>query len=235
MSDQSLPFRNKSVISDLRREYKQRVSNFAEDIAQVYELRAKVDRANRDFKEGLGKDIDRLLLLHSEIIKGSDAVKTGDSLLLAEGDIITLYHQLGTKVVSEHWYECVLENIWENEKLKAQEKMVREKYYELYHQKGRPRMTRDNGYYTRRMHWYAERLFSRENTTEDGPLPVKIVKRLAFLELYGEADVSESDFEQDLSARTDIPIEALRPAGVESKDSILWIERRYGCRGRRDG
>ncbi|EXL69022.1 hypothetical protein FOPG_14977 [Fusarium oxysporum f. sp. conglutinans race 2 54008] len=113
--------------------------------------------------------------------------------------------------------------------------MDREKYYELYHQKGRPRMTRDNGYYTRRMHWYAERLFSRENTTEDGPLPVKIVKRLAFLELYGEADVSESDFEQDLSARTDIPIEALRPAGVESKDSILWIERRYGCRGRRDG
>ncbi|RKK78489.1 hypothetical protein BFJ69_g5539 [Fusarium oxysporum] len=152
MSDQSLPFRNKSVISDLRREYKQRVSNFAEDIAQVYELRAKVDRANRDFKEGLGKDIDRLLLLHSEIIKGSDAVKTGDSLLLTEGDIIALYHQLGTKVVSEHWYECALENTWENKKLKAQEKMVREKYYELYHQKGRPRMTRDNGYYTRRMH-----------------------------------------------------------------------------------
>ncbi|KAK2669515.1 hypothetical protein RAB80_015041 [Fusarium oxysporum f. sp. vasinfectum] len=146
----------------------------------------------------------------------------------------SLYHQFGTKFVSEHWYECVLENIWENEKLKAQEKMVREKYYELYHQKGRPRMARDNGYYTRRMHWYAERLFSRENTTEDGPLPVKIVKRLAFLELYGEADVSESDFEQDLSARTDIPIEALRPAGVEIKDSILWIEGRYGCRGRRD-
>ncbi|RKK08075.1 hypothetical protein BFJ68_g3674 [Fusarium oxysporum] len=120
MSDQSLPFRNKSVIWDLRREYKQRVSNFAEDIAQVYELRAKVDRANRDFKDGLGKDVDRLLLLHSEIIKGSDAVKTGDSLLLTEGDIIALYHQLGTKVVSEHWYECVLENIWENEKVKAQ-------------------------------------------------------------------------------------------------------------------
>ncbi|KAL5593210.1 hypothetical protein FOBRF1_012312 [Fusarium oxysporum] len=55
MSDQSLPFRNKSVISDLRREYKQRVSNFAEDIAQVYELRAKVDRPNRDFEEGLGR------------------------------------------------------------------------------------------------------------------------------------------------------------------------------------
>ncbi|KAJ0153430.1 hypothetical protein HZ326_4153 [Fusarium oxysporum f. sp. albedinis] len=138
MSDQSLPFRNKSVIWDLRREYKQRVSNFAEDIAQVYELRAKVDRANRDFKDGLGKDVDRLLLLHSEIIKGSDAVKTGDSLLLTEGDIIALYHQFGTKFVSEDWYECVLENIWENEKLKAQEKMVREKYYELYHQKGRP-------------------------------------------------------------------------------------------------
>jgi hypothetical protein len=114
------------------------VSNFAEDIAQVYELRAKVDRANRDFKDGLGKDVDRLLLLHSEIIKGSDAVKTGDSLLLTEGDIIALYHQFGTKFVSEDWYECVLENIWENEKLKAQEKMVREKYYELYHQKGRP-------------------------------------------------------------------------------------------------
>ncbi|EXK87520.1 hypothetical protein FOQG_08869 [Fusarium oxysporum f. sp. raphani 54005] len=66
MSDQSLPFRNKSVISDLRREYKQCVSNFAEDIAQVYELRAKVYRANREFKEGLGKDIYQLLLLKRE-------------------------------------------------------------------------------------------------------------------------------------------------------------------------
>ncbi|KAH7150926.1 hypothetical protein DER46DRAFT_664895 [Fusarium sp. MPI-SDFR-AT-0072] len=214
MSDQSLPFRNKSFMSDFRREYKQRVANFAENVAQVYEFRAKVDRGNRESKEGLGKDIDQLMLLHSEIIKGTDAARTGDSLLLAEDDITALSHQLGTKVIPEHWYECILESVRENEKLKAQEKMVREKYYGLYHQKGRPRMTRDNGYYTRRMDCYAESLFSPQDTTEDGSLPVKIVKRLEFLKLYGETDVSESNFEQDLSAWTDISIAALRPAGV---------------------
>ncbi|KAG7409333.1 hypothetical protein Forpe1208_v011080 [Fusarium oxysporum f. sp. rapae] len=197
MSDQSLPFRNKSFMSDLRREYKQRVANFAEDVVQVYEFRAKVDRANRESKEGLGKDINQTLRNHK-----------------AEDDITALSHQLGTKVIPEHWYECILESVRENEKLKAQEKMVREKYYGLYHHKGHPRMTRDNGYYTRRMDCYAESLFSPQDTTEDGSLPVKIVKRLEFLKLYGETDISESDFEQDLSARTDIPIAALRPAGV---------------------
>ncbi|KAI7758984.1 hypothetical protein LZL87_009979 [Fusarium oxysporum] len=140
MSDQSLPFRNKSFMSDLRREYKQRVANFAEDVVQVYEFRAKVDRANRESKEGLGKDINQTLRNHK-----------------AEDDITALSHQLGTKVIPEH---CP------------------------------------------------------QDTTEDGSLPVKIVKRLEFLKLYGETDISESDFEQDLSARTDIPIAALRPAGV---------------------
>ncbi|KAF4953787.1 hypothetical protein FGADI_5780 [Fusarium gaditjirri] len=234
MSDQSLPFRNTGLMSGLRREYKQRVANLSEDVAQAYELRVKVDRANREFKEGFGRNIDELLLHHSDIIKNSDAVKTGDSLLLTEGDIAALYNKLGNKVIPEQWYEYVLEIIRKNEKLKAQEKATREKHYELYHQEGRPHMTRDNGSYTRRMDWYAKRLFRPQDTTEDGPLPVKIVKRLEFLK-DGEADISESDFELDLSARTYVPIDALRP-GVESKDPslCLWIERMYGYEDLRD-
>ncbi|CCT72880.1 uncharacterized protein FFUJ_12774 [Fusarium fujikuroi IMI 58289] len=212
MSDQSLPFRSNKFMSELRQDYKQRVSTFAEDLAQVYELRFKVDRANREFKEGIGRQIDQLMLIHSNLIQEADAVCTGDSLLLTEEDIMTLYFHLGTQVIPAHWLACVLDNIRENEKLKAQEKMVKNRYCELYHQKGRPRMTRNNGHYTRRMDWYARRLFGRQETTEDGRLPVKIVKRLEFLKRYGQADVSATDFEHDLSSRTCVSVEAFRPS-----------------------
>ncbi|KAG5805511.1 hypothetical protein H9Q71_009915 [Fusarium xylarioides] len=211
MSDQSLPFRNENFTSELRQHYRQRVSNFADDLAQVYELRVKVDRANREFKEGVGKQIDQLMLLHSEILQGADAIRTGDSLLLTDQDITSLFLHLGTQVIPGHWVACVLDHVRENEKLRAQEKMVKSRYYDLYHQKGRPRMTRNNGYYTRRMDWYARRLFSREGAPEDGRLPVRIVKRLEFLKLYGEKDVSASDFKHDLSARTGISVKDLRP------------------------
>ncbi|KAF4500863.1 hypothetical protein FAGAP_2955 [Fusarium agapanthi] len=213
MCDQSLPFRSGNFMSKLRQDYKQRVSTFAEDLSQVYELRIKVDRANREFKETIGKKIDKLMLLHSEILQEADAIRKGDSLLLTEQDITALSHHPGTQLIPEHWEACVLDNIRENEKLKAQEKMVRSRYLELYHQKGRPRMTRSNGHYTRRMDWYARRLFSREVAVEDGPLPVRIVKRLEFLKLCGEIDVSETDFEHDLSARTYVSVEDLRPRG----------------------
>ncbi|KAF5606418.1 uncharacterized protein FSUBG_6025 [Fusarium subglutinans] len=213
MCDQSLPFRSSNFMSKLRQDYKQRVSTFAEDLSRVYELRVKIDRANREFKETIGKQIDQLMLLHSEILQEADAIRQGDSLLLTEQDIATLSHHPGIQVVPEHWQACVLENIRENEKLKAQEMMVRSRYLELYHQKGRPRMTRNNGHYTRRMDWYARRLFSRQGNVGDGPIPARTVKRLEFLKLYGEPDVSETDFEHDLSARTNVSIEDLRPRG----------------------
>ncbi|KAF5649036.1 hypothetical protein F52700_856 [Fusarium sp. NRRL 52700] len=202
MSDHPLPFRNNEFVSELRQGYKQQVSNFTEDLAQVYELRVKVDRANREFKEGIGRQIDQLMLTHPEILQEADAVGAGDSLLLTAEDITTLFLRLGTRFVPGHWVARVIENIRENDKLKAQEKMVRSRYLELYNQKGRPRMTRNHGHYTRRMDWYARRLFSRQDAAQDRPMPVKIVKRLEFLKLYGEKDVSETDFEQDLSART---------------------------------
>ncbi|KAF5253048.1 hypothetical protein FANTH_2021 [Fusarium anthophilum] len=213
MCDQSLPFRNNNFMSKMRQDYKQRVSAFAEDLSQVYELRVKVDRANREFKETVGKKIDQLMLLHSQILQEADAISQGDSLLLTEQDISALSHHLGTQLIPEYWEACVVENIRENEKLKAQEKMVRSRYLELYHQKGRPRMTRNNGHYTRRMDWYARRLFSRQDKVEDGPISVRTVKRLEFLKLYGEPDVSGTDFEHDLSARTCVPVEDLRPRG----------------------
>ncbi|CZR49004.1 uncharacterized protein FPRO_12441 [Fusarium proliferatum ET1] len=193
MSDQSLPFRSNKFMSELRQDYKQRVSTFAEDLARVYELRFKVDRANREFKEGIGRQIDQLMLIRSELIQEADVVCTGDSLLLTEEDKMILYFHLGTQVIPAHWLASVLDNIRENEKLKAQEKMVKNRYCELYHQKGRPRMTRNNGHYTRRMDWYARRLFGRQETTEDGRLPVRIVKRLEFLKRYGQADISATD------------------------------------------
>ncbi|KAG4261851.1 hypothetical protein FPRO03_11319 [Fusarium proliferatum] len=177
MSDQSLPFRSNKFMSELRQDYKQRVSTFAEDLARVYELRFKVDRANREFKEGIGRQIDQLMLIHSELIREADVVCTGDSLPLTEEDKMTLYFHLGTQVIPAHWLASVLDNIRENENLKAQEKKVKNRYCELYHQKGRPRMTRNNGHYTRRMDWYVRRLFGRQETTEDGRLPVRIVKR----------------------------------------------------------
>jgi len=199
-------------MSKLRQDYKQRVSTFAEDLTQVYELRVKIDRANREFKEGIGRQIDQLMLIHSEIIQETVAVRAEDSLLLTEEDIMTLYFHLGKQVIPSHWLASVLDNISENEKLKAQEKMVKNQYCELYHQKGRPRMTRNNGHYTRRMDWYARRLFSRQDTTEDGGLPVRTVKRLEFLKRHGRGDVSATDFEHDFSARTCVSVEDLRPS-----------------------
>ncbi|PNP85452.1 hypothetical protein FNYG_01281 [Fusarium nygamai] len=213
MSNQSLPFRNNKSMSKLRQDYNQRVSTFAEDLSQVYALRVKVDRANREFKESIGKQIDHLMLLQSEIIQEADAIRTGDSLLLTEEDIATLAHHPGIQLIPEYWLVCLLDNIRENEKLKAQEKLVRSRYCELYHQKGRPRVTRNNGHYTRRMDWYARHLFSREGAAEDGRLPVKIVKRLEFLKRYREPDASQTDFEHALSARTNVSVEALRPRG----------------------
>ncbi|KAF4439037.1 hypothetical protein FACUT_4391 [Fusarium acutatum] len=211
MCDQFLPFRSNKFVSELRQEYKQRMSNFAEDLSQVYELRVKVDRANRKFKETIGKQLDHLMLLHSEILQEANAIRTGDSLLLTEQDITALSQHPGIQVIPEHWLACVLDNIGENEKLKAQEKMVKNRYCELYHQKGRPRITRNKGHYTRRMDWYARHLFSQKGAAEDGRRLIKIVKRLEFLKLYGEPDVSETEFEHDLSARTNVSGEALRP------------------------
>ncbi|CVL03692.1 uncharacterized protein FPRN_11877 [Fusarium proliferatum] len=226
MSDQSLPFRSNKFMSELRQDYKQRVSTFAEDLARVYELRFKVDRANREFKEGIGRQIDQLMLIHSELIQEADVVCTGDSLLLTAEDKMTLYFHLGTQVIPAHWLASVLDNIRENEKLKAQEKMVKNRYCELYHQKGRPRMTRNNGHYTRRMDWYARRLFGRQETTEDGRLPVRIVKRLEFLKRYGQADVSATDFEHDLSARTCVSAEDFRPREYGKRpDGIRFAQR----------
>ncbi|KAF5552692.1 hypothetical protein FMEXI_2843 [Fusarium mexicanum] len=89
MCDQSLPFRSNNFMSKLRQDYRQRVSTFAEDLSRVYELRVKVDRANREFKEKIGKQIDQLMLLHSEILQEADAIRKGDSLLLTEQDLIT--------------------------------------------------------------------------------------------------------------------------------------------------
>ncbi|KAF5694775.1 hypothetical protein FDENT_903 [Fusarium denticulatum] len=211
MSNQSLPFRSNKSMSKLRQDYQQRASTFAEDLSQVYQLRVKVDRANREFKETIGKQIDNLMLLQSEIIQEADAIRTGDSLLLTEQDIATLAHHPDIQLIPEHWLVCLLENIRENEKLKEQEKMVKNRYQELYHQKGRPRMTRKNGYYTRRMDWYARRLFRREDAADDGRLPVRIVNRLEFLKRYREPDVSQADFEDALSARTNVSVEDLRP------------------------
>lgn len=213
-------------MSELRQDYKQRVSTFAEDLAQVYELRVKVDRANREFKEGIGRQIDQLMLIHSEIIQDADAACTGDSLLLTEEDIMALYFHLGTQVIPAHWLACVLDNIRENEKLNAQENMMKSRYRELYHQKGRPRMTRNNGHYTRRMDWYARRLFGRQETTEDGRLPVRIVKRLEFLKRYGQADVSATDFEHDLSARTCVSVEDLRPSEHGKRPDAIELGKR---------
>ncbi|KAF5724630.1 hypothetical protein FMUND_674 [Fusarium mundagurra] len=212
MSNQSLPFRSNKSMSKLRRDYEQSVSTFAEDLSQVYELRVKVDRANREFKETIGKQIDHLMLLQSEIIQEADAIRTGDSLLLAEQDIATLANHPDIQLIPEHWLVCLLDNIRDNEKLKAQEKMVRDRYYELYHQQGRPCMTQNNGHYTRRMDWYARRLFSREGAAEDGRVPVRIVKRLEFLTMYGVPDVSQTEFDHYLSARTNVSVEALRPS-----------------------
>ncbi|KAF5628142.1 hypothetical protein F25303_10518 [Fusarium sp. NRRL 25303] len=226
MSAQLMPFRSNKFMSDLRQDYKQRVSTFAEDLAQVYELRVKVDRANREFKEGIGRQIDQLMLIHSEIIQEADAACTGDSLLLTEEDIMTLCFHLSTQVIPAHWLACVLDNIRENEKLNAQENMMKNRYRELYHQKGRPRMTRNNGHYTRRMDWYARRLFGRQDTTEDGRVPVRIVKRLEFLKRYGQADLSATDFEHDLSARTCVSVEDLRPRENEKRpDGIRFAQR----------
>ncbi|KAF5579433.1 hypothetical protein FPCIR_11091 [Fusarium pseudocircinatum] len=211
MPNQSLPFRSNKSMSKLRQDYQQRASTFAEDLSQVYNLRIKVDRVNREFKETIGKQIDHLMLLQSEIIQEADAIRTGDSLLLTEQDIATLAHHPDIQLIPEHWLVCLLENVRENEKLKEQEKVVKNRYQELYHQKGRPPMTRNNGHYTRRMDWYARRLFNREGGDEDGRLPVKIVKRLEFLKRYGEPDASQIDFEHTLSARTNVSVEALRP------------------------
>lgn len=184
----------------LRHDYDQRASTFAEDLSQVYKLRVKVDRENREFKETIGKQIDHLMLLQSEIIEEADAIRTGDSSLLTEQEISTLAHHPGIQLIPEHWLVCLLENIRENEKLKVQEKIVKSRYQELYHQKGRPRMTLKNGHYARRMDWYARRLFSRQGAAEDERLPVKIVKRLEFLKQYRELDASQTDFEHALSA-----------------------------------
>ncbi|KAF5621097.1 uncharacterized protein FTJAE_11438 [Fusarium tjaetaba] len=190
---------NKSM-SKLRQDYNQRASTFAGDLSKVYKLRVKVDRANREFKESIGKQIDHLMLLQSEIIQEADAIRAGGSLLLTEQEISTLAHHAGIQLIPEHWLACLLENIRENEKLKAQEQMVKNRYQELYHQRGRPRMTLNNGHYTRRMDWYARRLFRREAVAEDERLPVKTIKRLEFLKQYTEPDAPQTDFEDALSA-----------------------------------
>ncbi|KAF5557896.1 hypothetical protein FNAPI_5269 [Fusarium napiforme] len=200
MSSQSLPFRSNKTMSKLRQDYNQRASTFAEDLSEVYKLRVKVDRVNREFKESIGKQIDYLMLLQSEIIQEADAIRAGDCLLLTEQEISTLAHHPGIQLIPEHWLVCLLENIRENEKLKAQEQTVKNRYQELYHQKGRPRMTLNNGHYTRRMDWYARRLFRREAVTEDERLPVKTIKRLEFLKQYREPDVSQTDLEHPPSA-----------------------------------
>ncbi|KAF5579399.1 hypothetical protein FPANT_9649 [Fusarium pseudoanthophilum] len=194
MSYRPLPFRSNKSMSKLRHDYDQRASTFAEDLSQVYKLRVKVDRANREFKESIGKQIDHLMLLQSEIIQEADAIRAGDSSLLTEQEISTLAHHPDIQLIPEHWLVCLLENIGENEKLKAQEQTVKNRYQELYHQKGRPRMTLKNGHYTRRMDWYARRLFCRNGGDEDGRLPVKTVKRLQFLKQYREPDASQTDF-----------------------------------------
>ncbi|KAF5978568.1 hypothetical protein FCOIX_5833 [Fusarium coicis] len=200
MSYQTLPFRSNKSMSKLRHDYDQRASTFAEDLSQVYKLRVKVDRENREFKETIGKQIDHLMLLQSEIIEEADAIRTGDSSLLTEQEISTLAHHPGIQLIPEQWLVCLLENIQENEKLKAQEEIVKSRYQDLYHQKGRPRMTLKNGHYTRRMDWYARRLFSQRGAAGDERLPVKIVKRLEFLKQYRELDASQTDFEHALSA-----------------------------------
>ncbi|RBQ71705.1 hypothetical protein FVER14953_13453 [Fusarium verticillioides] len=200
MSNQSSPFQSNKSMSKLRQDHNQRVSTFAEDLSQVYKLRVKVDKETREFKATIGKQIDHLMLLQSEIIQEADAIRTGDSPLLTEQEISTLAHHPRIQLIPEHWLVCLLKNIGENEKLKEQEKMVKNRYQELYHQRGRPRMTLKNGHYTRRMDWYARRLFRRKAVAEDERLPIKIVKRLEFLKQYREPDASQTDFEPALSA-----------------------------------
>jgi hypothetical protein len=176
MSNQFLPFRNEKfmsgLISETRRGHSRYISNFAEDIAQSYQLRVKVDRANREFKEETANYIDNSMLLQVEVMRGAKTVLIGDTCVLAEEDITTVFNQLRTKAISERWYECFIENMQENERLRLQEKTVRDMYYALYHQKGRPLLTRNNGYYTSRMDWYARRLFSQESSSEDGALQI---------------------------------------------------------------
>ncbi|KAF4331528.1 hypothetical protein FBEOM_14730, partial [Fusarium beomiforme] len=126
-------------------------SRLGETIAQAYEKHVKVERANHFFESSIGNKIDQSMLLRTEISTLLQSTFAGE-----------------TTAILERWEDQFLENMRENEELRQRELAMREQYTEFYQRLRRfqrqrsPRLTREDGFYTRAMDSYAQNLFDPE-------------------------------------------------------------------------